>query len=267
MNNVNLKTRWIATASALAAAVSVAISAGPAAAASWGSLKGKFVLDGAAPKVPAVDASKDAYCVSQHPVDQTIVVGKDNAIANIVVYLKPGKGEKLEVHPDYEKSKGDPVVLDNHGCQFKPHVALIRTGQQFVIKNSDPVGHNTKAELTKNASFNQTIEAGKDLLMKFEKSEALPLPVNCGIHPFMHGWVFIKDDPYMAASGEDGTFEIKNIPAGKHEFQFWQEVPGYLKKLKLKGGATSNKGIAELTIEDGQTLDLGEIKVPASALQ
>ena len=28
----------------------------------------------------------------------------------------------------------------------------------------------------------------------------------------------------MAASGEDGSFEIKNVPAGKHEFQFWHEI-------------------------------------------
>ena len=35
----------------------------------------------------------------------------------------------------------------------------------------------------------------------------------------------------MAVSGEDGTFEIKNIPAGKHEFQLWHEVPGYIEDV------------------------------------
>jgi hypothetical protein len=72
--------------------------------------------------------------------------------------------------------------------------------------------------------------------------------------------------PYMAASGDDGTFEIKNIPAGQHEFQFWHEAPGYLKNMKLKAGTTDTRGRAKLTIAAGQTLDLGDIKVPAKVL-
>src|SRR5262245_51334793 len=100
MNRTNFKTSSYMALSALV----VAFATGPATAAGWGTLKGKFVLDGTAPKPPAVDASKDAFCVSQHPVDQTVVVGKDSGIANIVVYLKPGKGEKVEVHPDFAKT-------------------------------------------------------------------------------------------------------------------------------------------------------------------
>jgi hypothetical protein len=95
----------------------------------------------------------------------------------------------------------------------------------------------------------------------------LPLPVDCNIHPFMHGYVLVQDHPYMIASAEDGTFEIKNIPAGKHEFQFWHEASGYMKGLNYKGGSLSRQGRADLTIADGQTLDLGEIKVPASLLK
>ena len=83
----------------------------------------------------------------------------------------------------------------------------------------------------------------------------------------MHGFILVKDDPYMVASAADGTFEIKNVPAGKHEFEFWHEAAGRLKNLKYKGGTLNRQGRAELTIADGKTLDLGEIKVPASMLQ
>jgi hypothetical protein len=47
----------------------------------------------------------------------------------------------------------------------------------------------------------------------------------------------------------------------------WHEASGYLKNLKFKGGATDRRGRAELTIAAGQTLDLGDIKVPASGLK
>jgi hypothetical protein len=76
----------------------------------------------------------------------------------------------------------------------------------------------------------------------------------------------VKEDPYMAASQADGTFEIKNVPAGKHEFEFWHEKPGRLKAVKFQGGATNRQGRAQLTVKDGETLDLGEIKIPASSL-
>jgi hypothetical protein len=82
----------------------------------------------------------------------------------------------------------------------------------------------------------------------------------------MKGHLLIQVHPYMAVSGEDGTFEIKNIPAGKHDFQFWHET-GYLSEVKLPAGKTDRRGRSNLTIEPGKTIDLGVIKVPASLLK
>jgi plastocyanin len=252
----------------LAAMVVISVGSSAAAqAAGWGNIKGKFVIDGAAPKAPAIDASKDAFCVAAHPMDESVEVSKDGGVGDIVVFLRVGTGKTVDVHPDFAASKDETVTLDNKGCSFHPHIALVRTGQPFVIKNSDQTGHNTNATLQKNGNFNALIAAGEDKKMTFSKAEALPMPVNCNIHPFMHGFLLVKDDPYMTVSGEDGSFEIKNVPAGKQEFVFWQEVHGYLKDLKYKGGATNKQGRAEVTIEDSKTVDLGEIKVPASALQ
>ena len=133
-------------------------------------------------------------------------------------------------------------MLDNKGCAFIPHISLVRTGQPFVIKNSDPVGHNTNVKLMKNGATNTTIAAGDENKRVLTKAEAMPLPVDCNIHPFMHGWVLVKDDPYMVASAADGTFEIKNVPAGKHEFEFWHERPGRLKSLEVQGRGAESAG-------------------------
>ncbi len=249
------------------AIVMVMAAANVSSAAGWGTIKGKFVVDGQAPKLAAVDASKEPYCVEHKPFNASVIVDDQGGLANVVVFLRPGRRDKIEAHPDYNAAKSEPVVLDNKGCTFVPHVTLVRTGQKFIIKNSDPVGHNTKGTLMKNGQFNQTIPANSELTKDFSKAEAVPLPVDCNIHPFMHGWLLVKDDPYMVASSEDGTFEIKNIPAGKHEFEFWHEVPGRLKSLKYQGGTLSRQGRAEFTVADGKTIDLGEIKIPASMLQ
>jgi hypothetical protein len=236
-------------------------------AAEWGSLKGRFVVDGQAPEPAPLNVTKDEFCMKTKPVNKSLVVGEGGGLANAVVFLRVPRRGKVDVHPDYEAQLQEPVMLDNHGCSFEPHIALVRAGQPFIIKNSDPTGHNTNARLVANGSFNVLIAQGQESKMTFTKSEPMPMPVNCNIHPFMAGHVLVQEHPYMAASGEDGSFEIKNIPAGEHEFQFWHEAPGYLKDLKLEGGKTNRQGRADLEIPAGGTLDLGDIKVPASMLK
>ena len=93
------------------------------------------------------------------------------------------------------------------------------------------------------------------------------MPVVCNIHPFMKGYILLLDHPYMAVSGDDGTFEIKNIPAGKHEFQFWHEAAGYLKNVEIQGRRDRIAGPGQADDRGRQTLDLGDIKVPASMLK
>jgi len=233
-------------------------------AAEWGSLKGRFVVDGEAAKPTPIAITKDPeYCGQHKLVTESVVVGKDNALANAIVFLRAPLGKKVDVHPDYEAKLKEPVVLDNHFCSFHPHIVLLRVGQTLTIKNSDPVGHNTKIELF---SFNQTVASNGQVQVTNSKEFALPTPVECNIHPWMKAHLVSLAHPYMAASGEDGTFEIKNIPAGQGEFQFWHEASGYLKNVKLKTGTTDARGRAKLTIAAGQTLDLGDIKVPAKVL-
>jgi hypothetical protein len=235
-----------------------------ASAAEWGSLKGRFVVDGTAAKPAPVAITKDQeYCGQHKLVSDTVIVGKENSLVNAVVFLRAPLGKKVDIHPDYEAKLKEPVVLDNHFCTFKPHILLARVGQQIVIKNSDPVGHNTNIELF---GINPTIPANDKMEIKDSKVYALPRPVVCGIHPWMKAHILSLDHPYMATSGEDGTFEIKNIPAGSNEFQFWHEAPGFLKNIKLKGGTTDTRGRVKFTIAAGQTLDLGDIKVPAKVL-
>ena len=78
------------------------------------------------------------------------------------------------------------------------------------------------------------------------------------MHDWMRGLIIIRHEPYNVATGKDGSFEIKNMPVGKHQIQFWHTR--YL-KLNDKDGkeVTGRRGVIEIEIEDGETLDLGTL--------
>jgi plastocyanin len=241
------------------------VGSGQSFAADWGSIKGKFVVDGAVGDPAAINVNKDAETCGKHDlVDETVVVGEGGGLQNVVVYIYTRSA--LDVHPDYEASAKEPAVLDNKGCRFEPHILAVRTSQELQVANSDPVGHNTNAAFVQNPGFNQMIASGSPVTLTLAKAEPMPAAVACNIHPWMKGYLVVRQDPYVGISDGKGEFEIKNIPVGQHEFVFWHEAKGNMRDLTLEGGKTDRRGRAKLKIAAGETLDLGEIKVPSAAL-
>ena len=228
----------------------------------WGSIKGKFVYDGTVPTPKKLTLTMNAeVCKQHHPVDETLLVDASGGLANVIVFIRVKRGVKLEVHPNYEATANDKIELDNKFCRFAPHVEMIRTSQTLVLKNSDPVSHNAKMDFFANPKYNLMIPSENSREIKLGEAEQRPASVGCSVHPWMSGYLIVRDDPYAAVSAADGTFEIKDIPAGEHEFVFWQEKAGNLRNLSFEGGTTSRRGRVKLTIPAGGELDLGDIKV------
>ena len=97
------------TVQSLAMAICSLILVGSAGAAEWGSLKGKFVVDGEAGPSAAINVNKDVeFCGKHDLVDETVVVGDDGGLANVVVYIYTKRGKSLDVHPDYAASASNP---------------------------------------------------------------------------------------------------------------------------------------------------------------
>lgn len=253
------------TSALFASLLTLLVAGSITSAAEWGSLKGRFIVDGTPAKPPALLVNKDQFCINAMPKNEAIVVGKDNALVNALVYVRAPLGKKVEVAPEYEAELKKKVTLDNNGCAFHPHITTVRVGQTLVVKNSDPqpVSHNTNLSLL---AQNPIIPAKSQTEFAVSKDSPLPTLVNCNIHPWMKGYLVSLAHPYVAVSDNDGKFEIKNIPAGSNEFQFWHEAAGYLKNIKFNGGVADNRGRAKITVKAGETLDLGDIKVPARVL-
>jgi len=78
--------------------------------------------------------SQDANCKGSNTAENLVVAGGD--LANVFVYVKEGLGNRTFALPK------DPVVLDQSGCRYHPHVLGVMAGQSVKIGNSDPTTHN-----------------------------------------------------------------------------------------------------------------------------
>jgi hypothetical protein len=252
----------------LLATAAILLTASAAQAAGWGDLTATFVFDGKAPVPKPIAVTKDQqYCGKFGLVDQSLVVNaKNGGIQNVVVYLMPSASQKVPISPDYEKTAKDAVEVDNNHCHFEPHIVLMRTSQTLVLANTDPIGHNTKGDLFNNGSFNDLIPAGGKIKKTFSQGEKQMSPLACSIHPWMSGYLLVKDDPYFGVSDADGKLTIKSLPVGKWTFVVWQEKGGYMDAVTQNGKKTEwKRGRVTVDIKAGAN-DLGTIKIPASTI-
>lgn len=230
----------------------------------WGDLRGRFVFGGERP-VPEpirIQANQNPdYCGKHKPViEQLVVDEKSKGVANVFVWLAVKRGAKQPpIHPSFDETRTATVTIDNKGCRFEPHALFLRAQQTLRILNSDTIGHNTNVQLASAEAFNQNIPPGSNYERQLKIAMRQPSPINCNVHPFMAAWVFVSELPYVAVAGNEGEFEIKNLPAGKWTFKVWHEKAGALARIG-RGGKTETwtKGESELEIKSGQN-DLGEL--------
>ena len=238
----------------------------------WGNLSGQIVVTGKVPpQLPEkVGNNPDkAACLvdGKVPLDDGIVVGQNQELRDVFVMMYTGRGADVpdKFHPSYNEDKVVSITLDNVKCRFVPKAVFARAGQKLTLKNSDAVGHNCHGT-TFQQEFNVNIPAKKEVEITLEKlSDKVPGPLKCDIHPWMDGSILVRDNPYVAITDANGKFNIQNLPPGEWEFQFWHAKAGYLKKLEVKGYDTSRKGLVKMSIKKGETLDLGNLQLPAES--
>lgn len=228
-----------------------------------GTLRLQFKYGGdKAPKPEPINVDKDKeYCGKHNLVDESLVVNPESmGIQNVIVWLSPSRRSNL---PEMEP-RNETVVLANDECRFDPHVVVLQTGDTLKVTNPDPIGHNAKMDFFSNDSVNPMIPAKQEVEVVLEKAEPIPGSVTCSIHPWMKGYVLVKEHPFFAVSDENGIVEIKGLPAGEElRFQAWQEKAGYVSDVVIDGDKESwRAGRFEKEIEPG-TNDMGTITIPA----
>lgn len=222
----------------------------------WGNITGQVIYGGdpIPERKPLPDVKEPACLAKGHPLSETWVVDpKTRGVRWVVVFLKPAKGQTLPIHPALQKPASDSAIIDQPTCAFDPHVVTMRVGQKLLALNPMSIAHNVVITGFRN-NFNIQIPPGGKHIFELQPETYRPLPVKCGAHPWMSGYLWMFDHPYFAVTDETGRFTIKNAPAGTWNLVIWHEAIGYL------GGAAGRDG-KPVEIKPGQTTDLGKIEL------
>jgi len=210
-------------------------------AAGEGKISGTVKLDGTAPHMRGIDMSKDPYCSKIHASDpakmETVVAGSGGGLEHVVLYISEGlTGGALTQVPTEEP------VFDQKGCVYSPHVLALDVNQKFKVTTSDRTAHNIHPNpnpMTGNIPWNQSQPPGAPPVEKSWKAPEM-IPVQCNIHPWMHGWFAVVKGPY-ATTDASGAYTIDNVPPGSYTVTAWQEDLGtQTQKVTVAAGAAGS---------------------------
>jgi plastocyanin len=208
----------------LAAVALVVVSLSPAGAFAASTITGTVTFEGKAPALRPLAMDADPVCAKKHsgPVpNEMLALGKDNTMGNIMVFVSKG----IPAGKTYPAPK-TPVVIDQNGCLYKPHVMGIMVGQPYKILNSDGVLHNIHTLPTINKSFNQGMTPTvKEVTTSFDKPESV-FHIKCDVHPWMSAYLAVFSHPFYSVTGTDGKFTISGLDPGTYEITAWHEKLG-----------------------------------------
>lgn len=187
-----------------------------------GEVTGKVTFDGAAPKGARLNMNADPVCSKAHKGtmrSEEVIVNDNGTLKNVLVYIKDGLGTRK--FPAAEAK----AELDQIGCVYTPRVLAVQTGQEVLIKNSDPTLHNVHSLSKNNPPFNiAQPKKGMVLTRKFDKSEIFK--VKCEVHTWMGAHIGVFAHPFFAVTQGDGSFALNKVPAGEYTIEAWHEKYG-----------------------------------------
>jgi hypothetical protein len=187
---------------------------------------------------------------------KTIEVGKDGGLKNAVVAVTD-----IEDKAFIDGYAGTEVAAAF--CEFLPFSGVVVNTRPFKVENTDAdpddpkstagVLHNPHSFTVKGSTSATGFNIG---LAK--KGDKLDKPVTfrggaekegyyrlqCDQHEFMQSFFLPVSNAHFAVVKEDGSFELKDVPAGKHKVVAWHPFVGKGKKVEFEievpEGGTAN---------------------------
>lgn len=193
--------------------------------ATLGAVSGTVRFSGKAPERIRIDMSQDPVCSmmgGDNFAEQYVV--HDGKLANVYVYIKSGPAAAMSA----PATSTAPVVLDQIGCKYVPHVIAVMQGGSVEFRNSDGTMHNIHtipaAGTNKEIDISQGPKGAPEV-KSFAQPEVM-MPVRCNNHPWMNAFINVSATPFFAVTDANGHFDIKGLPAGTYTLAVVHEKMG-----------------------------------------
>jgi plastocyanin len=203
-------------------------------------ITGQVLFDGQAPERVRIRMESVPNCLqaNKEPAySEDLVVNDNKTLRNVFVYVKAGLGNRRFPPP------AEPVVFNQQGCMFQPHVVGLVVGQKLDIKNSDDASHNVHPIARMNREWNQSMAPGAgDIVEQFSRPEVM-IPVRCNVHPWMRAYISVLPHPFFSVTDDKGAFSLRGLPPGEYTIEAWQEKFG-TQDQKITVGPKETKAVS-----------------------
>ena len=201
--------------------------------------------------------SADPYCAKTHsssaPSTEDLLTDANGGLENVVVFVSGGLEAATFPVPD------EPVMMEQKGCQYKPHVLAMRAGQKLKVVNDDATAHNIHPMPNNNREWNVSQPAGTPVEQVFAREE-VAISVKCNIHPWMRSYIAVVKNPYFAVTDKNGAFELKDLPPGDIYGAGVARKTGHQDPKNHRRRRRNQAGRIRIPIAD----DCGSLHAPAS---
>lgn len=199
-----------------------------------GTIEGTVLYDGTPPREAVAHPTTNMnYCPKTIPAQKFLI--KNKKVQNVVVFLK-----NIQAGAPAPKK---PYVVDNSKCAFVPHVGIGFKGSPLIFKNSDPLFHNIHTYMDHRTYYNVGLQSKGTQVTKLLTKTGI-IEIRCDAHPWMHGYLYVFDNPYAAVTDANGNFVIRDVPPGTYTVEAWHADLGTtdVNNVNVTGGrATSIK--------------------------
>src|SRR5436305_5924511 len=138
-------------------------------------------------------------------------------IRNAVVYLEP----RERAIPVNDVPSMRSRVMEMHGREFRPHVAIILAGGSVTFPNEDPFSHNVFSNVDLGPFDLGLYRRGATRTATFARPGVYP--IYCNIHSMMVSFVVAVPSTWATQPDDDGHFTLRGVPAGRYIVHAWHE--------------------------------------------
>jgi plastocyanin len=168
-----------------------------------------------------------------------VILEKDNKpspdLGDAVVYLEGAATPATAALPD-------TVEIAITDKTYAPHVVVVPVGSTVRFPNHDPFNHNVFSVSEPNSFDLGLYGRGETKGQTFAHPGLVR--VYCNVHPRMVAYVLVMANRLYAQPGQDGSFTIENVPAGRQKLHVWHErIPTEVIK-EVTAGADGDLQIA-----------------------